>query len=294
MRQRAGRPRNDGLSCSHVELLLLPLMPELPLREAYAVEPIATMVSDYPDKFGVPRQPGLVPAARGVLSLLAPFDDPLAVDGLDAYSHIWLSFVFDRSPVAWRARVRPPRLGGNQRVGVFATRSTHRPNRLGQSLVELLDIATSPKPMAAPWAMSGAKTSLTSRTHLLIASHDLVNGTPIVDIKPYLPWADCAPQAQAGLAPLPPATMAVQYCPSAHDFLTARADSDSLAQLITQVLSQDPRPAYRRAETGGRFGVALRDVDVSFCVEDRNGEPVMRVLSITPRSDPSSGDQPPM
>jgi len=102
---------------------------------SFALTPIGHIISDYPDKFGVPRQPGLAPAANARLVLTAPFDDPLTVRGLEDFSHLWISFIFHQSPTRWTPLVRPPRLGGNRKVGVFASRSTHRPNRLGLSLI---------------------------------------------------------------------------------------------------------------------------------------------------------------
>ncbi|MGB7757861.1 MAG: tRNA (N6-threonylcarbamoyladenosine(37)-N6)-methyltransferase TrmO [Salinisphaera sp.] len=257
-----------------------------------SLTPIGVMASDYPDKFGVPRQPGLVEAARGVVSLVAPYDAPLAVDGITAYSHLWLSFVFDRSPEIWRPRVRPPRLGGNTRVGVFATRSTHRPNRLGLSVVRLLDVATSSRPALPPWELAGMAGMRPARTHLLIGGHDLVAGTPIVDIKPYLPWADACGEANADLAPTPPSRLVVQWEPVAERVVTARADVAALRALIEQVLAQDPRPAYRRGDADRVYGVALRDVDVRFVVEAGEadeGPGVVRVVEIVP-----GASQPPM
>lgn len=246
-----------------------------------SLTPIGTMTSDYPDKFGVPRQPGLVAAARGVLSLFTPYDDPLAVEGLTTYSHLWLSFVFDRSPERWRARVRPPRLGGNARVGVFATRSTHRPNRLGLSVARLLDVATSSRPKASPWALAGIATAPYSRTHILIGSHDLVTGTPVLDIKPYLPWADEVTDARAELAAQPPSLLIVRWETAAEAFVAARDDHDSLRALIAQVLAQDPRPAYHKADAQRVYGIALRDVGVRFVVSEPG---VARVVAVVPGS----------
>lgn len=233
-----------------------------------SLQPIGCLVGDYPEKFGVPRQPGLVGEARGVLSLFDPCDDPLAFEGIATYSHLWLNFVFDRSPRQWRPRVRPPRLGGNKRVGVFATRSTHRPNRLGQSVVRLLDVATFPRPQLPPWACRQVASNRFSRTHLLIGGHDLVTGTLIVDIKPYLPWADHCPDARADMAPVLPRMLAVEWSPSASAFVAARADGGSLQGLIEQVVAQDPRPAYRQDDPTRTYGVALRDVNVRFRVDD--------------------------
>ncbi|WP_075881716.1 tRNA (N6-threonylcarbamoyladenosine(37)-N6)-methyltransferase TrmO [Vreelandella massiliensis] len=213
----------------------------------FTLTPIGYIESDYPDKFGVPRQPGLAPAARASLTLVAPYDDPLCVRGLEAVSHLWVSFIFHHNPPTWRPLVRPPRLGGNRKVGVFASRSPNRPNRLGLSLIALERIDT----------QRGVR--------LTLAGCDLVSGTPVVDIKPYLPWAEAKPDASAGFAPAPPLPIDVVFQPAARQALAQRDDSDSLQALITQVLRQDPRPAYQRDTANERiYGVRLRDVDVKF------------------------------
>ena len=227
-------------------------MNELPLPDAFTLSPIGVIESDYPDKFGIPRQPGLAPAARASLVLAPPYDDPLAVRGLEAFSHLWLTFLFHESPTRWTPLVRPPRLGGNAKVGVFASRSTHRPNRLGLSLVELVGIDT----------RRGVR--------LTLAGADLVHGTPVLDIKPYLPWAESRPEARAGFAPEAPPQLPVAFSDAAHAALAERLDGDALRELIIQVLAQDPRPAYHRRTQGGDhdrlYGVRLRDVDVRFRV----------------------------
>ncbi|GHC23021.1 tRNA (N6-threonylcarbamoyladenosine(37)-N6)-methyltransferase TrmO [Aidingimonas halophila] len=212
----------------------------------FAVDPIGRIESDYPDKFGIPRQPGLAKAARATLVMLPPYDDPLTIRGLDAFSHLWVTFIFHRSPSRWTPLIRPPRLGGNTRVGVFASRSTHRPNRLGLSLVELVAVDTS------------------QGVRLQIQGHDLVNGTPVVDIKPHLPWADTPDSNQAGYAEEPPDTYPVRFAPQAERFLDSRRDGNSLRELVVQVLAQDPRPAYRKGAEQRTYGVRLRDVDVRF------------------------------
>jgi tRNA-Thr(GGU) m(6)t(6)A37 methyltransferase TsaA len=235
------------------------------------MRPIGRIESDYPDKFGVPRQPGLAPAARARLILTAPFDDPLAIRGLEAFSHLWLTFVFHLSPgpERWSPLVRPPRLGGNAKLGVFATRSTHRPNRIGLSLVELAGIDT------------------TGGVTLHLAGCDLVNGTPVLDIKPYLPWAEALPEARAGFAPEAPPILPVSFSPEAETALAGRTDGDSLRELIRQVLAQDPRPSYHKHTRHGaenrRYGVRLRDLNVRFLAEQRPGEPTsLRVVAIVP------------
>ncbi|QNI04012.1 tRNA (N6-threonylcarbamoyladenosine(37)-N6)-methyltransferase TrmO [Halomonas sp. SH5A2] len=238
-------------------------MHHAPLSESFSLTPIGYVVSDYADKFGVPRQPGLAPAANAELILSPPYDDPLAVRGLDAFSHVWISFIFHQSPERWTPLVRPPRLGGNRKVGVFASRSTHRPNRLGLSLVELSRIDT----------RQGVR--------LILSGCDLVNGTPVVDIKPYLPWAEAHPQAQAGFAPAPPEQLMVHFSATALDQLTKRADRDSLKALIEQVIGQDPRPAYQHSQPSERvYGVRLRDVDVKFCPRQNGETTTMEVVAI--------------
>ncbi|MDT8894925.1 tRNA (N6-threonylcarbamoyladenosine(37)-N6)-methyltransferase TrmO [Halomonas sp. I1] len=225
--------------------------------------PIGHIESDYPDKFGVPRQPGLADAARARLVLTAPFDDPLAVRGLEAFSHLWITFLFHLSPERWTPLVRPPRLGGNARIGVFASRSTHRPNRLGQSLVELEGIDTDD-----------------SGVRLRLRGVDLVDGTPVLDIKPYLPWAESRPEARTGFAPAPPPRLPVRINRAAQAALDTRPDAESLRALIHQVLAQDPRPAYRRGAEERIYGVRLRDVDVRFRALEDSGETRLEVVEI--------------
>lgn len=240
--------------------------PSSPAAPGFAMTPIGVIESDYPDKFGIPRQPGLAPDARASLVLTPPHDDPLAVRGLDTFSHLWLTFVFHQSPERWTPLVRPPRLGGNARVGVFASRSTHRPNRLGLSLVELVEIDT----------RRGVRLGL--------GGCDLVSGTPILDIKPYLPWAEARPEARAGFAPEAPPLLPVTFAPEVETTLAKRADGASLRALIHQVLAQDPRPAYHRRTLGGDdarvYGVQLRDVDVRFRMEQAGELSWMHVIEL--------------
>ncbi|EPC03013.1 hypothetical protein L861_22135 [Litchfieldella anticariensis FP35 = DSM 16096] len=230
---------------------------------SFTLDAIGRIESDYPDKFGIPRQPGLVRASRARLVLLPPYDDPLTVRALEDFSHLWLTFVFHRSPTRWTPLVRPPRLGGNAKVGVFASRSTHRPNRLGLSLVELTGIDTS------------------KGVRLGLRGHDLLDGTPVLDIKPYLPWAESLPEARTGFAPEAPPQRPVVFTSEVEAMLAARSDGDSLRELITQVLAQDPRPAYRNGVEDRRYGLRLRDVDVRFRAEaDASGEIILRVVEV--------------
>jgi tRNA-Thr(GGU) m(6)t(6)A37 methyltransferase TsaA len=190
--------------------------------------PIGVVRSCFREKFGIPRQPGLASAARATLELLPPYNQPAAVRGLEGFSHLWLVFAFHGIPAGrWQPTVRPPRLGGNRRLGVFATRSTFRPNPIGLSAVKLERIATDH-----------------GKVVLHLAGVDVLDGTPVLDIKPYLPYADCIPTATGGFATeVPPSGLAVEFSPAAAAFCAALPVGDP-RELITQLLRQDPRPAY--------------------------------------------------
>lgn len=208
----------------------------------FSCEPIGYLATPYPDKFGIPRQPRLAPHALGQLKLLPPYDRPEAVRGLEDFSHVWLTFVFHQTLGQWHPTVRPPRLGGNQRVGVFASRSPFRPNSLGLSLVELVGVET--------------RTGVT----LTFRGVDLVDGTPILDIKPYIPFVESQPLARGGFVEGPPALLDVVFSDTA---LAACDGHEGLCELITEVLAQDPRPAY--ADDPSRiYGVRLYEFDVKW------------------------------
>ncbi|MCD8547119.1 MAG: tRNA (N6-threonylcarbamoyladenosine(37)-N6)-methyltransferase TrmO [Aeromonadaceae bacterium] len=232
------------------------------------LQAVGRIHSPYQEKFSVPRQPGLVTAARSRLQLLPPFDDPLTLEGITQFSHLWLIFVFHECLAqGWQPRVRPPRLGGNQKVGVFATRSPFRPNGLGLSVVRLLGVTQDAEGL---W--------------LELEGADLVDGTPVVDIKPYVPFADSLPQADGGFAPAPPATREVIFTPAAQVQLAqARDRYPELKPFLIQVLSQDPRPAYKQlAEDPKEYGVHLYDYNVRWQVQDGR----IQVLAIDPRPGP--------
>jgi tRNA-Thr(GGU) m(6)t(6)A37 methyltransferase TsaA len=219
------------------------------------IEPVGRVHSPFREKFGIPRQPGLVPEAWGVLELHPPFDRLEAVEGLDAFSHLWLIYRFHAIPAERESlRVRPPRLGGNRRLGVFATRSMFRPSRLGLSVVALEAVEV-----------------VDGRARLRLGGVDLLDGTPVLDIKPYLPYADSLPGARAGFAERPPPRrLAVRFVEAAEAALIARPDGVRLRALITAVLSLDPRPAYRAGsgeDPRRMFGMRLEDLDVRWGVE---------------------------
>lgn len=239
---------------------------------AYQFETIGIVRSCFSEKFAIPRQPRLAPAASGVIELLAPYDQPEAVAGLEGVSHLWLLFVFHAAPSGpAHLRVRPPRLGGNRRIGVFASRSTHRPNPIGQSVVKLDGIEPG---------------------RLLISAIDLLDGTPILDIKPYVPYADSLPAASNSLADAAPALVPIEWLPAA--LQQAQDQGVRLQQpviaLIEQCLAQDPKPAYQRPAAERRYGVRFWDLNVCWHYPHHN---CIRVLSVEqlPEARPSRHQQ---
>ena len=214
----------------------------------FQFEQIGVIRSCYRQKFGIPRQPGIVTAAEATLELLPPYNQENLVRGLDGFSHIWVHFIFHQTmDEGWRPTIRPPRLGGRQRMGVFATRSTHRPNPIGLSVVELKSIESG-----------------NGKLKLHLAAADLLDGTPVIDIKPYLPYADALPHAKGGFAPIPMQMAEVQFTDDAMNqcLRYEKKTGRSLILLIEQVLGQDPRPAYLRETSERRHGTALWDVNV--------------------------------
>ncbi|MBV7564624.1 tRNA (N6-threonylcarbamoyladenosine(37)-N6)-methyltransferase TrmO [Pseudomonas sp. sia0905] len=210
----------------------------------HQVSPIGYVRSCFKEKFAIPRQPQLAPAARGVLELCSPFDSGDAVQGLEQVSHVWLLFLFHQAlEDKPRLKVRPPRLGGNRAIGVFATRATHRPNGIGQSVVKLDKV---------------------DKDRLWLSGIDLLDGTPVLDIKPYVPYADGVPGAHNLIAADAPPQIAVHWQDDA--LASARQHAlrlgEPLVELIEQCLAQDPRPAYQQPTPERRYGVRLWDVDV--------------------------------
>lgn len=219
------------------------------------IQIIARISSPFTEKFGIPRQPGLAPSITAEVILEPEFSSREAVSGLEKCSHVWLLFIFSKAvDQGWKPRVRPPRLGGNQKLGVFATRSPFRPNHIGMSVVELLDIQMRDNSMV-----------------LRVRGADLLDGTPIVDIKPYLPYADSLPNATYELAssatkldlPLALSTEAQkQLSQLAPDY---PAD---LQQQISELLACDPRPAYQQ-DPDRTYGVRLYNLNIRFRIDDK-------------------------
>lgn len=212
----------------------------------YCLDPVAIIHSPFKEKFGIPRQPGLMSVATARLELLPPYDRDEALRGLEAFSHLWLIFLFHGvARDGWRPTVRPPRLGGNERIGVFASRSTHRPNPIGLSVVELAGIVREG-----------------GRLFLELRNVDLLDGTPVLDIKPYVAYADALPEARSGFAPEAPPLRAVHFSAHATQRCGALAGRyPQLQRFIHEMLQLDPRPSYQTTP-GRRYGVRIFDLNV--------------------------------
>ena len=206
---------------------------------------IARIHTDFPTKFGVPRQSGLVEDLEATVVFEPDYRIPEAVRGLEEFSHIWLIWQFSQSK-GWSPTVRPPRLGGNQRLGVFATRSPFRPNPIGLSSVRLTGMERHP----------------TLGPVLHVAGADLVDGTPILDIKPYLPYGDCRPDATGGFTDRRQRQVLEVVLEEPWRFLVP---PDRLAAL-TGVLAQDPRPSYQH-DPSRVYGLGFAGLDVRFTVD---------------------------
>ena len=227
---------------------------------------IGRIRTPFRQKFGIPRQTGLVPVP-GVIEMSEPWDRVEFFEGLEQVSHLWITYLFDRNlDRGWRGRVRPPRLGGNRRLGVFATRSPFRPNHLGLSAVKLLKIEGR--------GGRGVK--------LHVVGVDMLDGSPVLDIKPYLPYADAIMDAQAGYASEAPQTrLNVTFAPEAERFLQALDNGDELAGLIASLVALDPRPAYMAGQSGKReHGMRIYDWNVRWQVDA--GHQAAQITEIVP------------
>ncbi|MDK2857490.1 MAG: tRNA (adenine37-N6)-methyltransferase [Verrucomicrobiota bacterium] len=204
---------------------------------------IGIIHSCFREKFGIPRQAGLVKSASATLELIAPYNVEEALRGIEEFSHLWILFAFHRSVCGtFQPTVRPPRLGGNTRVGVFATRSPFRPNPLGLSVVEL----------------KGVK-----GTSLELAGGDFLDETPVLDIKPYVPYADRIPGAHGAFADHAPAPVnTVTFSPEA-DCIFQTLD-EAKQQLIIEMLCYNPRPAYQTDDPDRLYGTRLYDFEVKW------------------------------
>jgi tRNA-Thr(GGU) m(6)t(6)A37 methyltransferase TsaA len=223
--------------------------------QIFQFETIAVIESPYQEKFAIPRQPNLVSAAKGKVILVGEANNSELVRDLAQFSHIWLLFIFHGTQTqGWKPLVKPPRLGGNKKTGVLATRSTFRPNPIGMSVVKLDKVSIENK-----------------QTILYISGLDLLDGTPIVDIKPYLPYSDAITDANAGFAQTEPQTaLSVSFTKQAQkeaERLVNMLDKkySDLTLLIEQVLKQDPRPAYKQGKEDDKvYGMRLYDLNIQW------------------------------
>lgn len=213
------------------------------------IQVIAKMRSDFPTKFGIPRQSTLVEELQSTIVFEPDFRNADALRGIEGFSHIWIIWQFSEAVrTEWSPTVRPPRLGGNTRMGVFATRSPFRPNNLGLSCVKLI----------------GIEHTETEGTVLHVAGADLMDGTPIFDIKPYIPYSDSFPEALGG------------FTDTAEDFLLNVEFPPHLLELLPKckqqaaigVLSHDPRPSYQR-KPDRIYGLSFAGFDIRFTVQEK-------------------------
>ena len=213
-----------------------------------SMDVIAVMHSDFPTKFGIPRQSGLAEALQSTIVFEPAYRNPEALRGIEGFSHLWILWQFSQAVRQdWSPTVRPPRLGGNTRMGVFATRSPFRPNAIGLSCVRLLSV----------------EHTQDMGTVLHIGGADLMDGTPILDIKPYIPYCDAHPEAMGG------------FTQDAGDYLLEVDFPENLKQrlpaekqeAICQVLSHDPRPSYQK-DSDRVYGLSFADFDIRFTVKD--------------------------
>jgi tRNA-Thr(GGU) m(6)t(6)A37 methyltransferase TsaA len=221
----------------------------------YEMPVIGYVRSCYKEKFGVPRQSGLVSRGEMEIMLLPEYSNRSAVEGLGQFSHIWVIYCFHLSMAqGWKPKVKPPRLGGNRSLGIFATRTPFRPSPLGLSAVRLNNISFHTKQIL-----------------LSCSAGDIVDGSPVLDIKPYLPYADSLADARAGYAnSKPEQKMEVLFSQAAEQSLSVSTNRfPELRELISQVLALDPRPQYKSATDNRLYGIALYDFDIKWRVTNQ-------------------------
>lgn len=219
----------------------------------FQFEPIGTIQSCYREKFGIPRQSGLVHSATARLDFHSPYNREEMARGLEDYSHIWVVFVFHEAlSEGWRPMVRPPRLGGQKRVGLYASRSPHRPNPVGMSVVRLNRVVVQD-----------------GHFFLELSGVDFLDGTPVIDIKPYVPYSDSIDDATDGFTRLDMAEQVVRLPAEVSDFCLEYEGRTgrNLRALLIDTLRYDPRPASQRT-VGREYGVLLWDVNVRWRVEE--------------------------
>ena len=231
---------------------------------SFTLSTIGIVHSCYKEKFGIPRQPGLVTEATAKIELLPPYNRLDVLDGLDGFSHIWIQFIFHACITEkWKAKIRPPRWGGKIKMGIFATRATHRPNPIGLSVVKIGRIYQ-------------------EKQKIFIDLHgaDLLDGTPVLDIKPYLPYADSITDAKGGFAPTPsqspkkPVIFSEQAKTQCEQYQSLH--KREISTLIEQIVEQDPRPSYLSEQTHREHGIKLWDINVKWCARNDHFE-ILRI-----------------
>ena len=221
------------------------------------IEPIAYIRTDFPEKFGIPRQSGLASSLRGRIEFADRFRNRDAVRGLDGFSHLWLIWGFSGNrTVEWQPTVRPPRLGGNGHMGVFATRSPFRPNPIGRSCVEIESVLT----------------DITNGPVIVVRGADLMDMTPIYDIKPYVRYADCRPHAVCGYVDRLPDERLKVIFPEA---MSGRIGDKTVIPSLIEVLKLDPRPSYHN-DPEREYGLSFAGHNVRFRVV----EDVLEVIDV--------------
>lgn len=230
----------------------------------YHFKVIAKIKSDFPDKFGIPRQSGLLKGLRSAIRFEQDFRIADALRGLEGFSHLWILWIFsenirpdDNGENRWSPTVRPPRLGGNKRLGVFATRSSFRPNPLAMSCVKIEEIHLN----ITDGGYSGPE--------IMVSGADLMDGTPIIDIKPYLPYADSVPDALGGFAhEVLNKSVQVQFPEKIlNDLRSKGALSEEQMNALLEILAEDPRPAYQK-NPDRIYGFGFAGFEIKFKVEN--------------------------
>jgi tRNA-Thr(GGU) m(6)t(6)A37 methyltransferase TsaA len=232
---------------------------------SFTIEPIGYMRTCFPEKFGIPRQSLLASKAKGKLILEAPFNNTDYVEGLQNVSHLWISFIFHQHlDQKTKPKVRPPRLGGNQKLGVFATRSSFRPNNLGLSVCVLDRVEKKDQQLI-----------------LHLSGVDILDGTPVVDIKPYVPYADMITTAKNKIAENSPAILPVKFSSEVDQALSENDIKNNLRELIVEVLQQDPRPAYKGERDQKRYKMSLQGCHIEWDLGEANDNVFIEVKKLS-------------
>lgn len=229
---------------------------------SFTLSTIGIVHSCYKEKFGIPRQPGLVTESTARIELIPPYNRLDTLEGLSDFSHIWIQFIFHACLTEnWKAKVRPPRLGGKEKLGVFATRATHRPNPIGLSVIKIGRIYQEGK-----------------KIFIDLHGADLLDGTPVLDIKPYLPYADSIPNSKGGFAAIPIQTKTVLFSKEAKSQCEhyESLHNREITTLIKQIIEQDPRPSYLSEQVDREHGITLWDINIKWCARNDHLE-ILRI-----------------